>query len=231
MSNTVVGYIRVSTTQQADGGISLDAQRAKLEAYSTAMDLDLVAIEVDAGVSAKTLRRPGLQAALARLTSGEATGLLVCKLDRLTRSVRDLGDLVENYFASRFDLLSVADSIDTRSAAGRLILNVLASVSQWEREMGSERTSDALQHLRTEGVKLGGEALGWTRTETRDENGRLLTTDVGSESVTIDRIRALRSEGLTLRAIAAQLTSEGRTTKRGGQWHASTVKAVLSRTA
>jgi len=162
MSKTrVIGYVRVSTVHQADGGVSLDAQQRKLELYAELHDLELVGIEIDAGASAKTLRRPALQRALAKLNAGEADGLLVAKLDRLTRSVCDLGTLVERYFADRFSLLSVADSIDTRSAAGRLVLNVLASVSQWEREATGERTAEALRHIRdAEGAQLGGEALG-----------------------------------------------------------------------
>jgi DNA invertase Pin-like site-specific DNA recombinase len=94
---TVAGYVRVSTEQQAGEGVSLDAQRTKLHAYAVAMDLDLVAVFEDAGLSAKSLARPGLQAALALLEDGEAAGLVVTKLDRLTRSVRDLGDLVDRY--------------------------------------------------------------------------------------------------------------------------------------
>ena len=227
----VVGYARVSTEGQADGGVSLEAQTAKLNAYALAMDLDLVAIEVDAGLSAKTLARPALQRALSMLEAGTAEGLLVCKLDRLTRSVRDLGDLVERYFASKFSLLSVADSIDTRSAAGRLVLNVLASVAQWEREATGERTRDALAHLRTQGVKLGGEALGWVRGEACDAEGRRVVVDVEGESETVERIADLRAEGLPLRTIAARLDAEGRKTKRGGRWYASTVAAVLDRQA
>ena len=87
----VVGYIRVSSEGQATEGVSLDAQRVKLAAYCTAMDLELVGIEADEGVSAKSLRRPGLQRALGLLDAGAADGLLITKLDRLTRSVRDLG--------------------------------------------------------------------------------------------------------------------------------------------
>lgn len=226
----VIGYIRVSTEAQADGGVSLDAQRAKLEAYAVALDLELVTIVVDAGVSAKTLNRPALQSALTRLEAGEADGLLVAKLDRLTRSVRDLGWLVEpERFGGRWSLLSVADSIDTRSAGGRLVLNVLASVSQWEREAGAERTRDALAHLRADGVQLGGEALGWTRTEETDENGRRIVADVQAEARTVARIVELRAEGLTLRAVADVLRAEGHTTKRGGAWHANTIRRVLNR--
>jgi DNA invertase Pin-like site-specific DNA recombinase len=226
----VVGYIRVSTEQQADGGVSLEAQRAKLAAYALACDLELVAVEVDAGVSAKSLGRPALQAALQRLEAGEAGGLLVVKLDRLTRSVRDLGWLVEpKRFGGRWALLSVADSIDTRSAAGRLVLNVLASVAQWEREATGERTRDALAHVKAQGAVLGASPLGLRRAELRDHAGRLVVEQDAAELATIERIRELRADGLTLRAIAARLDADGHTTKRGGRWYASTVRAVLAR--
>ena len=148
----VIGDIRVSTQAQADDGVSLDAQRTKLSAYAVALDLDLVEIIVDAGVSAKSRNRDGVQRALGMLDSGQADGLLITKLDRWTRSVKDLGELVESYFADRFALLSVNDSIDTRTAGGRLVLNVLASVSQWEREATAERTREALAHIAADGT-------------------------------------------------------------------------------
>jgi DNA invertase Pin-like site-specific DNA recombinase len=149
-----VGYIRVSTDSQAEHGVSLEAQKAKIEAYAALYELTLVDIVVDAGVSAKTLDRPGLTRALAMLRKGEASALLVAKLDRLTRSVKDLGTLVEDYFASdKITLLSVADAIDTRTAAGRLVLNVLGSVAQWERETIGERTSEAMAHKREQGQR------------------------------------------------------------------------------
>lgn len=127
----VIGYTRVSTEEQAREGVSLAAQEAKLRAYAELYELDLVEVVIDAGQSAKTLARPGLQAALAGLEGGRAQGLVVAKLDRLTRSVRDLGTLLETYFKSRFNLLSVADQVDTRSAAGRFVLSLLTSVAEW----------------------------------------------------------------------------------------------------
>ena len=141
-----IAYLRVSTDKQADEGVSLEAQRAKLEAYASLYDLDLVAVEVDAGVSAKSLDRPALGRALAMLRAGRADALLVVKLDRLTRSVRDLGELLDGYFGpeKKAALLSVADQIDTRTAAGRMVLNILTSVAQWEREAIGERTQMAL---------------------------------------------------------------------------------------
>lgn len=207
----------------------MEAQTAKLRAYCVAMDLELVRIELDSGVSAKSLERPALQRALAALEAGEAEGLLVAKLDRLTRSVKDLGALVEDHFADRFSLVSVADSIDTRTAGGRLVLNVLASVSQWEREAVGERTRETLAHLRSQGVQLGAEAMGWRRTEDTDDAGRRVIEQVDDERATLARMAGLREQGHTYRFIADRLTAEGHRTKRGGRWHANTVRRVLAR--
>src|SRR5262245_60811472 len=107
-STRAVAYVRVSTDKQVDHGVSLAAQQAKVEAYAKLFELDLVAVEVEAGVSAKSLARPALDRALGMLRDGAADALLVVKLDRLTRSVRDLCDLVDRYFRDgRWALMSV----------------------------------------------------------------------------------------------------------------------------
>lgn len=224
----VIGYVRVSTSQQKEEGWSLETQTEKLRAYSVALDLELVDLVVDS-LSAKSLNRKGLQEALQRLEAGEAEGLLIVKLDRLTRSVRDLGTLLEQYFEKRFQLLSVNDAIDTRSAAGRLVLNVLTSVTQWEREAISERTREVLGHLKRDGVKLGRAGLGWRHEEEKDKNKRRIIAPVKVETTTVLRILELREQGHSLRAVASALTAEGHTTKRGGQWAPETVRKVLKR--
>ncbi|WP_254903539.1 recombinase family protein, partial [Picosynechococcus sp. PCC 7002] len=101
-----IGYIRVSTEEQATQGVSLDAQKAKLEAYAGLYDIELVDIVIDAGQSAKSIERPGLQKALGMLDSGEVEAMVIVKLDRLTRSVKDLDWLLENFFADKFSLMS-----------------------------------------------------------------------------------------------------------------------------
>lgn len=227
----VVAYLRVSTESQTEGGVSLEAQRRKVLAYAELYEVEVVAVIEDAGVSAKSLSRPGLNRALGLLETGEAQGLLVAKLDRLTRSVRDLGSLLDSGFRDRYALLSVAEQVDTRSAAGRLVLNVLASVAEWERETIGERTREALQHLKAEGVRLGGEALGWKRTKATDESGRRIVRQVEEECAAVERVLALRAQGLSLRAIAEALTQEEIRTKRGGAWHPQTVSRVLRRAA
>lgn len=228
----VVAYTRVSTDAQAVGGVSLATQAARLTAYCDALDFELVSIESDAGVSARTLRRPGLARALSRLEDGSAQALAVTKLDRLTRSVRDLAALVEGYFAGGpvgAELLSVGDSIDTRTASGRLVLNVLVSVAQWEREATAERTREALAEVRAAGGVLGADALGWRRTSALDAQGRRTIETDEREVETIARAHELRARGLSLRAVAGILAAERRPTKRGGKWSAETVRAALAR--
>jgi len=220
-----VAYLRVSTAWQAEHGVSLDAQRAKVEAYAALYDLDLVAVEVDAGASAKTLARPALCSALARLDSGEAEALLVVKLDRLTRSVRDLGELLDRYFGRNDGpaLLSVADQIDTRSAAGRLVLNVLASVSQWEREAIGERTATALAHKKAKGERVGAVPYGWAL----DVDGVHLAP-FAAEQKAISLAAELRAAGLSLRKVGAELQRRGILTRNGRPWQAQQVKGLLA---
>jgi site-specific DNA recombinase len=135
---------------QAQEGISLEAQRAKLQAYCMVQDLTLIEVIADEGQSAKTLERPGLRRALGMLDRHEVDGIIIPKLDRLTRSVKDLAELCDRYFreGKPWHLLSVSDAIDTRSAGGMLVLNVLMSVAQWEREVIGERTREGLRHLK-----------------------------------------------------------------------------------
>lgn len=227
----VVGYVRVSTERQAEEGVSLEAQRARLHAHCVAHDLELVEIAADEGVSAKTLERAGLKRALAMLRDGHADALLVPKLDRLTRRVVDLGCLIETYFASdNWALMSVADRIDTRTAAGRMTLFILMSVAQWEREAIGERTADALAHLRAEGVKLGRAGFGWCHaSRPNPTTGRRDLLPVFEETATVTRILALRAEGASYASISGHLTSEGCQPKRGGQWFPNTVRRICLR--
>ena len=212
MPTRAIAYLRVSTDRQADRGVSLDAQRAKVKAYAQLYDLELLEVIVDAGESAKSLERPGLQQALGMLKAHEADALLVVKLDRLTRSVRDLGHLVEKYFApGKAALLSVGEQIDTRSAAGRLVLNVLASVAQWEREAIGERTSVALQHKASQGEYTGGWApFGWRVSA----DGERLEPD-SEEQQACALARKLHAQGTSLRGVARELERRGVRSRTG----------------
>jgi DNA invertase Pin-like site-specific DNA recombinase len=206
-----VAYIRVSTDKQADHGVSLEAQRDKILTYAKLYDLDLVAIIDDPGSSAKNLEREGLQRALAMLHNGEASALLVTKLDRLTRRVKDLATLIEDFFQDGvYTLLSVCDNIDTRTASGRLVLNVLMSVAQWEREIISERTKESLSFKKVKGEDLGRPKYGYVATD--DSINYVEHTD---EQRLIETIRTLRQQGYAQRKIVEAVTAQGFTTRKG----------------
>jgi site-specific DNA recombinase len=222
----VVGYARVSTEQQAGEGVSLEAQRAKITAYAQLYDLVLVDLVVDAGASAKTLHRPGLQQALTLLKRGTADALLVTKLDRLTRSVKDLGILIENYFG-RSALMSVSDQIDTRTANGILVLNVLMSVAQWERQAIGERTKEALQHKKRQGQRISRHVPYGSRLVA---DGSTLEADPAEQTV-ITAAKAYAAAGVSLRQIAQRLAAEGYVSRTGQPFQPKAIHTMVRNAA
>ncbi len=110
-----IGYVRVSTDKQASAGVSLEAQTARITAMATVQDVTLLEVIADAGESAKTLNRPGMARLLAMVGARDVQTVIVAKLDRLTRSVRDLADLLEQFDRRGVALVSVSESLDTGS--------------------------------------------------------------------------------------------------------------------
>src|SRR6202163_5000239 len=155
-----VAYVRVSTDKQAERGNSLEAQAEKIRAMALVQGAELSEIIVESGESAKSLIRPGIAKLLAMVEGSTVKAVIVAKLDRLTRSVKDLCELLERFEKRGVALVSVAESLDTGSAAGRLVLNIMAAVSQWEREAIGERTRDAMRHKRSQGERVGNIAFG-----------------------------------------------------------------------
>ena len=221
MTPTII-YVRVSTEEQADNGVSLAAQRDKCESYAHLYDLTVVEVIEDRGGSGKTLARDGLQRALTMLKQGEAAALLVYKLDRLTRSVRDLGVLLDHFPAQtgKPALLSVSEQVDTRTASGRMVLNILTSVAQWERETIVERTTMALRHKKATGAVYGTTPFGFDR-----DGHQLIANEAEQEA--IRRMRSQRAAGLSFGKIADDLNGQGIKPKRGVKWHRSSVKYVI----
>ena len=143
-------------------------------------------------------------------------------LDRLTRSVADLAELLKRFERRGVSLVSVADSLDTRSAAGRLVLNIMVSVSQWEREAIGERTRDAMSHKRAKGERVGTVPFGYRAAE----EGSLLVEDPAEQDI-LSRILQLKAAGHTTRQIADELNRQGFTTRRGTAWRFQYVAAAL----
>jgi site-specific DNA recombinase len=223
MTTRVVGYVRVSTIGQARDGFSLDAQRKRITDYCTLQGLVLVGIEADEGVSAKSIAgRSGFKRALGHLEAGTASGIVACKLDRITRSLTDLSHLIEKYF-QKYSLISLQEQIDTTSAAGRLILNILTSVSSWEREMAGERTNETFEHIRSTGVPAGRTPLGWSR----DSGGKCIRDEQGQRAIA--RMVELRASMASYRDIANILEREGYKPKAAEKWNHVSIRKVILR--
>lgn len=204
-----LGYVRVSTSEQADDGASLEAQRNLLSAEAVRRGWD-VEILADEGYSAKAIEnRPALLSALDRLDKGSADVLLVLRVDRLSRSVSDFAALMARSQRRGWSLVALDLGVDTSTPAGDLMAHVLASVAQYERKVIGQRTREGMAQRRAEGVHVG--------------------RPPALPDSTVERIVKERSTGATLSSIAAGLAADDVPTGHGGRWHASTVRKVLSR--
>jgi len=219
-----VAYTRVSTGKQAEEGVSLDAQKARILAWAESHGYELAATEVDAGLSGgRADNRPALQRALDRVCREKGV-LVVYSLSRLARSTRDALDIAERLHKAGANLVSLSESIDTTTAMGRFFFTVLAALAALERDLISERTSMAMRHKASLGEYTGGEApYGWCR-------GVLGSLEQNpDEQRVIGMIRRLHDEdshGAT--GIARKLNS-AHVPCRGSAWHAKSVARVLSR--
>jgi DNA invertase Pin-like site-specific DNA recombinase len=204
----VLGYVRVST---ADQQLGLDAQRAQLEAAATARGWPHLDVVEDNGSGTTMDRRPGLAYALDLLARGRADALAVTKLDRLARSVADFAALLARSQAEGWALVVLEMDVDTGTATGRMIANVVSAIAEFEAQIIAERTREALAVKQRAGLQLG-------RPSTLPR-------------AVLERIAGERAAGRSLKAIADGLNADQIPTSQKGRWHPSTVRFVLGRAA
>lgn len=195
----VVGYLRVSTQEQAESGLGLEAQRTAIQAAATARGW-AVTWCTDEGVSGSVAPadRPGMREALALLDSGEAGALVVAKLDRCSRDSHDFTGLLKKAGREEWAFVALDLGVDTSTPVGRLVAEMMVAVAQWERTVIAQRTKDALAAKKAAGARLG--------------------RPVATSPEIRQRIRDLRHGGLSLQAIADILNAEGIETVRGCAW-------------
>jgi len=204
-----VGYVRVSTEEQGASGVGLAAQRAAIKAECAQRGWKLLRIEEDV-LSGKNLNRPGLRAALDACRSAEVSGIVVAKLDRLSRSILDFARVLEDARKRRFNVVALDLGLDLSTPQGELVANVIASVAQWERRIIGQRTKDALAVKKAQGVRMG-------RPPTLP-------------ATVVRRIYRERAKGRSLGAIAGGLNRDGVPTAQGGRrWYPATVRYVAAR--
>lgn len=220
-----IGYMRVSTEEQAREGISLENQKAKIQAYCKLHDFELDDIIEDAGKSGKDLNREGIQALIERVKGRGIDAVIVYKLDRLSRRVLDTLNLIELMKKHKVVFHSITDNIDTKTAMGKFFLNIMASLAQMERDLISERTKDALRHKIARNERAGQIPYGWTLAE----DGKTLVMNI-EEQETIRFIKELRRKGYNYSAICRELIRQGYQ-PLGSYWYAQSVKNILKRVA
>jgi len=222
-------YVRVSTGKQAEKGLSLPEQSARLRAFATAHAWDNVELVVEAK-SAKDMRRPAFARVLERAEAGGVARIVSVKLDRVTRGRADAERLIEFCREHDVALVSLTENLDTSSAVGRFFVAMLANLAQLEREQTGERTATVLRFKRDRGEVYGPVPFGKRRI------GNKLLDDVW-EQAAIARARVLATTGMSYRAIARMLTGElhpapgtrGRKHRSGTVWNHVTVKRILDR--
>ena len=228
-TNDAVLYIRVSTSDQAENGVSLDAQAERLTAYAASCGLSVVSVLREEAISGTVplAERPKGAILVRMLKNGEAHHVVSLKLDRLFRSAVDALQTTAEWDKKGMALHLVdmgGQSLNTGSAMGRMLLAVLAGFAQFERDLTAERTKAALAHKKNAGTAYSPTPYGKTR------NGEALHDDK-EEQRTLARIRTWKENGLSLRSIADRLNCEGVPSKRGGLWFPSTLSYILKHAA
>jgi len=206
----VIGYCRVSSSEQGKSGLGIAAQREAIEAKCKLEGWELVEVVEEVASGANLTKRPALQGILSRLASGEADGIVSAKLDRISRSLLDFAAVIELSRKHDFRVIILDLNIDTSTPSGEMLANVLASFAQYERRLIGQRTKDALAVKKATGIRLGAPVL------------------IAPETASL--IVELRSGGSSLWSICNELEQRGIATSRGGRWRPCTVQRVLDRT-
>lgn len=222
MTRCVQAYCRVSTSKQADEGVSLAAQEGRIRAWCLANGHELAQVHVDAGLSGgRADNRPALQDALSAACRQKAV-LCVYSLSRLARSTKDTILMAERLDKAGADLVSLTDQIDTTSAAGKMMFRMMAVLAEFERDLVGERTAAALDHMKRTGKVYNHAPYGF-----RVEGDSLVP--VPAEQDAIRLMRELREDRQSFAAIAAALVGRSVPAKQGGRWDAKTVARILGR--
>lgn len=221
----IAAYLRCSTSEQRDEGMSLEAQEGAIRAWALANGAEVVDVITDGAVSGtKALAdRDGGARIVALLDARKpaADAVAVIRTDRLGRDAAERLALYKRFRTGKVGLVSIRERIDLATPHGRAMAAMSAVFSALERDLIAERTAETLAELRRQGRAWNHAPFGWDVTD----GGYL--TPVPAEQDTLTRIRELRAEGVSYNRIAAKLADEGRPTKRGGAWAAATVHSVL----
>lgn len=220
---TIIAYIRVSTTRQASEGQSLEAQEQRIRSWASQHGHKIGQLFCDSGLSGgRADNRPELQKAIQSACDGKAT-LVVVSLSRLARSTLDAITIFNRLEQAGAQFVSLSEQLDTSTAAGKMIFRIMAVLAEFERELISERTSSVLQHMREQGLRLGGSLpFGYDMAP----DGVSLVANPKEQSL-VREMKDMRQAGASLKDIVDSLALRGIKTKTGkDRWQKSTVKLI-----
>lgn len=219
-----VAYVRVSTEEQALGGVSLDAQVAAVRAYAAQHGLHLVDVVVDAGVSGSIplAERAGGAVVVDLVRRRRVRAVVAAKLDRLFRDAADCLTETAGWNKARVGLHLLDLAIDTSTTTGRCMLTQHAAFAEMERGLIRDRTRAALAHKRAQGRRTSHDAPYGFRIAA---DGDTLVADDHEQRV-LGLVRELRAAGVSIRGIVARLDADG-VAARGARWHKTTIERIL----
>ena len=220
--NALIGYVRISKATEA--GLSIESQINQINAYAASKNIVLAGIYVDDGFSGKDLNRPQLVKALEIVKSGKASGIVVASISRLSRSVLDVENLLENDLKCK-QLVILDMNIDTATPSGRLIVNIMSGLYAFERSNLRLRTKNALTVKRNRGEALGRPDR--CRYGYAVDNNNLLKP-VDNEQAVIKLVKQLAKQDRSNGNIAAIINRQGYRNRAGGMFTSSTVSRMLT---
>lgn len=219
-----IGYVRCSSLEQANEGMSLQAQCSRIAAWSEATGAEVLDVVEDAGVSGgrPLAERPGGRqiADLLSQRKPRVDAIVIVRLDRLGRDAAETLAYMRRFAQGSVGLVSITDRVDLSTPQGRAMAGVAAVFSELERALIGQRTSEALLSLRGQGRVYGPVPYGY-----RSEGGRLQQD--ADEQAPLRRLLQLRAGGASYASLAETFNEEKIPSKRGGQWHAMSVRSVI----
>lgn len=225
-----VGYIRVSTQEQAREGISLEMQAHKITQYARLHEMQLIDIVRDEGISAKSIEaRPGVLRVLDMVSSRQVEAVIVFKLDRLARNTRQALEMADLMRKKGVALHSITEKLDTDSAIGEFFFTLMASLAQMERKLTGERIKATMDRKRQRGEKTGGEVPYGYRAVASIDGDRTVRRlmPVAHEQRMVRRVKQLRRGDHTLRSIIEILNVEGFHPRKGRRFSTAVIGRIL----
>ena len=220
MMKKIIGYVRVSSIMQLEEGNSIEMQRDYIKEYCKRNNMDLVEIYEDKGISGLKGNREGLNNLFTSIENKECEGVVVYSLSRLGRKLKNVVDWIDLLNKKNIEFYSIKENFNINEIYGKLMLNIMGSLNEFEVNIMSERIKDVKRNLKNKNEVYCGDILyGMYR-----RGNKLIKHN--SEIEVLKLIKKYRSNGISYFKISDKLNSDGIKSKNKGKWYGSSVRGV-----